>query len=438
MPRVGGVYSLLSGSKGSPNTTIQSASYNSQLDDFAQDANLARPITAGGTGATTASGARSNLGLEPVASSGSASDLTTGTLADARLPATMSSKTFSGPITVNGSVYLNSSSPEVRYARTSTNVWRTVVDAANGYLVFQHSTDAFVANFVNALGLSPSGEAVVNGAKVWTQSNDGVGSGLDADLLDGQQGSFYQNASNLNSGTISDSRLPGTQTGKNFTTDVIVGQTLYVGQNNGGGIELGKTNGTAGSAFIDFHTSASVVDYNVRLIADGDTAIGAGTLNIQAGALNHNGNTVWTNSTLPVVSQAEAQAGTGTDARAYTPLRVYQAAKAALAPFVSGNQTYVTNGSGSVGHGLGAKPTKLSAYLVCTTAQNGWGVGDEIEIAAYSWNNGSQTYGMTMWSDTSSIYWKIASGGISIIGKSDGVAYVAAASNFVLRLRGAL
>lgn len=37
---------------------------------------------------------------------------------------------------------------------------------------------------------------------------DGAGSGLDADLLDGQQGSFYQNASNLNTGTIPDARLP--------------------------------------------------------------------------------------------------------------------------------------------------------------------------------------------------------------------------------------
>lgn len=37
---------------------------------------------------------------------------------------------------------------------------------------------------------------------------DGAGSGLDADLLDGQQGSFYQNASNFNAGTIPDAQLP--------------------------------------------------------------------------------------------------------------------------------------------------------------------------------------------------------------------------------------
>ena len=37
---------------------------------------------------------------------------------------------------------------------------------------------------------------------------DGANSGLDADVLDGQHGSYYQNASNLNAGTISDARLP--------------------------------------------------------------------------------------------------------------------------------------------------------------------------------------------------------------------------------------
>lgn len=65
MPRTGGVFSLLSGSKGVPNTTIQSAPYNAQLDDFVQDANQPRPITAGGTGATNVTQMRTNFGLVP-------------------------------------------------------------------------------------------------------------------------------------------------------------------------------------------------------------------------------------------------------------------------------------------------------------------------------------------------------------------------------------
>lgn len=65
MPRTGGIYSEPAGTKATPNTTIQSSPYNSFVDDLVQDANAARPITAGGTGSTTASGARTNLALVP-------------------------------------------------------------------------------------------------------------------------------------------------------------------------------------------------------------------------------------------------------------------------------------------------------------------------------------------------------------------------------------
>lgn len=37
---------------------------------------------------------------------------------------------------------------------------------------------------------------------------DGTNSGLDADLLDGQEGSYYRNASNINGGTLAKERLP--------------------------------------------------------------------------------------------------------------------------------------------------------------------------------------------------------------------------------------
>lgn len=46
--------------------------------------------------------------------------------------------------------------------------------------------------------------------KVWHSGNDGSGSDLDADKLDGQEGSYYLNASNISTGTISDARLPST------------------------------------------------------------------------------------------------------------------------------------------------------------------------------------------------------------------------------------
>ena len=43
--------------------------------------------------------------------------------------------------------------------------------------------------------------------KVWHGGNDGSGSGLDADLLDGQEGSYYRNAGNINAGTLAAARV---------------------------------------------------------------------------------------------------------------------------------------------------------------------------------------------------------------------------------------
>ena len=44
----------------------------------------------------------------------------------------------------------------------------------------------------------------VDGNKVWHEGNDGSGSTLDADRLDGQEGSYYLNASNISSGTLAE------------------------------------------------------------------------------------------------------------------------------------------------------------------------------------------------------------------------------------------
>lgn len=63
---------------------------------------------------------------------------------------------------------------------------------------------------------------VTDSATVWHSGNDGATSGLDADLLDGQHGSYYQDASNLNAGTIPLARIPATLTGK--SADQLDGQ----------------------------------------------------------------------------------------------------------------------------------------------------------------------------------------------------------------------
>lgn len=58
-----GVYTLPPGTAATANATATASQFNSRFNDLETDANTARPVVAGGTGATTASTARTNLGL---------------------------------------------------------------------------------------------------------------------------------------------------------------------------------------------------------------------------------------------------------------------------------------------------------------------------------------------------------------------------------------
>lgn len=78
------------------------------------------------------------------------------------------------------------------------------------------------ANLTNlAAGNISSGNLAYARFSVNLLANDGSGSGLDADLLDGQQGSYYTNASNLASGTVPNARLPniGSMPGVTIASD---------------------------------------------------------------------------------------------------------------------------------------------------------------------------------------------------------------------------
>jgi len=67
MPRDGsGVYSKPAGSTATTGQTALATTHNTPLDDLVTDANTARPVVAGGTGAATALAARANLGVSGV------------------------------------------------------------------------------------------------------------------------------------------------------------------------------------------------------------------------------------------------------------------------------------------------------------------------------------------------------------------------------------
>ena len=59
-------------------------------------------------------------------------------------------------------------------------------------------------------------------AKIWTSENDGIDTGLDADRLDNKQGTWYQNALNINYGELSANRLPAFQAATSFRNTIKV------------------------------------------------------------------------------------------------------------------------------------------------------------------------------------------------------------------------
>ena len=92
----------------------------------------------------------------------------------------------------------------------------------------------------------------IRGLGFFDTSNDGASSGLDADLLDGQHGSYYRDADNINAGTISDDRLPATIT-SDITGDV-------TGNLTGTASKVTVTDSTTNSNFpVVFHDESNAL-----------------------------------------------------------------------------------------------------------------------------------------------------------------------------------
>jgi len=71
-----------------------------------------------------------------------------------------------------------------------------------------------------------------------------------------------------------------------FTGNVTIGNAFKANASNAG-IEVGRTDGTAGTGYIDFHSGASPVDYDARVqCLGGDGTPGKGTLSVVAGNID--------------------------------------------------------------------------------------------------------------------------------------------------------
>lgn len=99
------------------------------------------------------------------------------------------------------------------------------------------------------------------------------------------------------------------------------------------------------------------------------------------------------------------------------PMTVAQA-KALLgirSGYTSANQTITAAGALTLAHGLGAKPTLVSASLVCVIAELGYAVGDEVMINSALNDDGSNRRGLSLVPDATTISVRYGSGASSVV-----------------------
>jgi hypothetical protein len=243
MPRDGsGNYTLPANTQAVSGDPISSTKFNTLVQDLEADCNTDRPIVAGGTGASTALAARANLGLEigvnvqafdagllsiaglttladrsiyTTASDtyavytltaagrailddadaaaqrttlglGTAALKNTGTSGDA-VPLLNAANTFSAAQTLSGAglkwatTSTTSADPGFHMTNSSARLDR-ILNTSSGLYIGVDATGT-----ERTLTLSTAGVLATGGNTVWHAGNDGAGSGLDADTLDGVQ-----------------------------------------------------------------------------------------------------------------------------------------------------------------------------------------------------------------------------------------------------------
>jgi len=113
--------------------------------------------------------------------------------------------TWNGALTVSGNeITINGATPTIRLKDTDVSATDFFIQAnGNEFIVMSDTDSNGTADAVHPLRLTPSANTgYLFGAKIWTSANDGVGSGMDAEFLAGQPGSYYLDASSYSASDV--------------------------------------------------------------------------------------------------------------------------------------------------------------------------------------------------------------------------------------------
>ena len=119
--------------------------------------------------------------------------------------------------TMTSQLIFSGASPQIKFNDTDADDFWIHANSNNFYVLTDRDDNGSWEGANPLLLQNSDSQAYVYGQKVWNQGNDGAGSGLDADLLDGQQGSYYYPASNPNGYTSSVGDITGVTAGAGLT-----------------------------------------------------------------------------------------------------------------------------------------------------------------------------------------------------------------------------
>lgn len=110
------------------------------------------------------------------------------------------------------------------------------------------------------------------------------------------------------------------------------------------------------------------------------------------------------------------------------------AAAGSEASYQSSAAAFVPGGLLTLTHGLGVKPTRITAALVCKTANINYAVGDEIPYPVYATDSGGST-GLSVVATTTQIFVRMGISNHVILDKASGATTFFTAANWDIIIR---
>jgi len=239
-----------------------------------------------------------------------------------------------------------SNDPYIRFQEGSTNKafiqWNS-----GGYLRLKNQEDGATLHIKDNFVFSPDDSTFYT---IWHSGNDGASSGLDSDTLDGQEGSYYRNASNINAGTIPAARV-GDISGNAASAD-----TLDVSNSS--------TNSTFYPTFVDNNGSGKTffIDNSTGLTFNPSTnVLSAGTFSGSGASLTNLNASNISSGTIPAARVPTLNQNTTGSAATLTTARTIAGVSFDGSANISLNNNAITNGAGYITSADGGNAATLDS-----------------------------------------------------------------------------